>query len=164
MSMDALHALRTWSGRYLSLGERLEAPRLLLADALHLAIRLYVAQAFFLSGLTKIRDWDTTLLLFQEEYHVPLLPIPLAAALGTFGELVFPVLLALGLVSRVAALGLSIVNLMAVISYWDFLKGAEVALAQHIYWGLLLLVIVAHGGGRVSADALLCRRMGSKKS
>jgi putative oxidoreductase len=39
-----------------------------------LAARLYVAQVFFLSGLTKLRDWDTTLALFADEYHVPLLP------------------------------------------------------------------------------------------
>ena len=53
-----------------------------------LAARAYLAQVFFLSGLTKLRDWDTTLLLFTEEYRVPLLSPALAAALGTAGELV----------------------------------------------------------------------------
>ena len=56
-----------------------------------LVARAYLAQVFFLSGLTKIRDWDTTLLLFTEEYRVPLLPPDLAAVLGTAGELVLPV-------------------------------------------------------------------------
>ena len=47
-----------------------------------LAARAYLAQAFFLSGLTKIRDWDITLLLFTEEYKVPLLgDIPFLGAL-----------------------------------------------------------------------------------
>lgn len=136
----------------------LEAPRHLLADLLDLGIRLYVAKVFFLSGLTKIRDWDSTVFLFEDEYDVPLLPPELAAALGTFGELVFPVLLALGLMSRVGALGLSFVNLMAVISYWSFLKDADAALAQHVYWGVLLLVTLLHGPGRISLDALLCKR------
>jgi putative oxidoreductase len=82
-----------------------------------LAARVYVAQAFFLSGLTKIRDWDTTLALFADEYKVPLLPPEVAAVMGTAGELVLPVLLFVGFLSRPAALGLFMVNLMAVISY-----------------------------------------------
>ena len=59
--------------------------------------RLYVAQVFFLSGLTKLRDWGTTVALFTDEYHVPLLSPQVAAALGTAGELALPVLLVLGL-------------------------------------------------------------------
>ena len=62
-----------------------------------LAARLYVAQVFFSAGLTKLRDWDTTLALFADEYHVPLLPPAVAAVAGTAGELVLPLLLALGL-------------------------------------------------------------------
>ncbi|HKY03114.1 MAG TPA: DoxX family protein [Burkholderiales bacterium] len=139
---------------------RLQGPRRALADVLDLLIRLYVAKVFFLSGLTKIRNWDGTLLLFEEEYDVPLLPPEIAAVMGTFGELVFPVLLALGLLSPIGALGLTFVNLMAVVSYWSFLKDAEPALAQHIYWGVLLLVTLLHGPGRISLDALICRRCG----
>ena len=60
-----------------------------------LAARLYVAQVFFLSGLTKLRDWSSTLALFHDIYQVPLLPPALAAYLGTGGELVLPVLLRL---------------------------------------------------------------------
>lgn len=138
--------------------KRLEGPRHALTDVLDVLIRLYVAKVFFLSGLTKIRDWDTTVLLFEDEYDVPLLPPEIAAALGTFGELVFPVLLALGLLTPLGALGLTFVNLMAVVSYWSFLKDAEPALAQHIYWGVLLLVTLLHGPGRLSLDALICRK------
>lgn len=113
-----------------------------LAIALDLLIRAYLAQVFFLSGLTKIRDWDTTLALFQDEYHVPFVPPALAAAMGTAGELAFPVFLFLGLGTRFAAFGLSMVNAMAVVSYWHVLKDAEPALAQHMYWGVLLLVVL----------------------
>lgn len=78
--------------------------------------RLYVAWVFFKAGLTKIDDWGTTLFLFEEEYNVPLLSPELAAFLATFGELVFPVLLALGLLSLVSSLGLFVINIVAVIS------------------------------------------------
>ena len=120
-----------------------------------LAARLYVAKVFFWSGLTKIRDWDTTLALFADEYHVPLLPPDLAAWLGTGGELVLPVLLALGLGGRFAALGLSVVNVMAVLSLSDI---PEPALNQHIFWGSLLIALLLWGPGRLSLDRLLAGR------
>ena len=142
--------------------QALEGPRHVLADLLDLGIRLYVAKIFFMAGLTKLRDWDSTLFLFQDEYDVPLLPPEMAAVLGTFGELVFPVLLALGLATRLGALGLSAVNVMAVISYWSFLQNAEAALFQHVMWGVLLLVTLLHGPGRLSLDALICRRCGPR--
>lgn len=119
-----------------------------------LAARLFVAQVFFLSGLTKIRDWDITLALFQDEYHVPLLPPELAAYLGTAGELGLPVLLVLGLGGRFAALGLSFVNVMAVLSLAEI---APAALLGHQLWGVLLVVIALWGSGRWSADAWLTR-------
>ena len=121
-----------------------------------LAARLTVAQAFFLSGLTKLRDWDTTLALFADEYHVPLLPSDLAAVLGTAGELVLPVLLALGLGGRFAALGLSVVNIVAVVSLSEM---APAALNQHVFWGSLLLTVLLWGPGRWSVDAGLLRRL-----
>jgi putative oxidoreductase len=130
-----------------------------LANLLDLGIRLYISKVFFLSGLTKIRDWDTTLTLFQEEYHVPVLPPELAAFMGTAGELVLPVFLVIGLATRFAALGLTFVNIMAVVSYWYFLKTAEPALAQHVYWGVLILVVLLHGPGKLSLDAIVWKRM-----
>lgn len=128
-----------------------------LGHALDLAIRLHVANVFFKSGLTKIEDWDKTVFLFQEEYHVPLLPPEAAAFLGTFGELVFPVLLALGLATRFAAASLSVVNVVAVVSYWHVLGTNEAALAGHFYWGALLLVTLLHGPGKLSLDHWLWR-------
>lgn len=113
--------------------------------------RLYVGQAFILSGLTKLRDWDTTLYLFQEEYHVPLLPPHLAAIMGTVGETVLPVLLVLGLGSRIGALGLSVVNVMAVLSLSEI---APAALLQHVLWGALLAALAIHGYGAWTLDAL----------
>lgn len=120
-----------------------------------LAARLYVAKVFFLSGLTKLRDWETTVALFTDEYHVPLLPPELAAVMGTFGETVLPVLLVLGLGGRVAALGLFIVNAVAVISLTEI---AEPALMLHVFWGSLLLGLVLWGPGRWSLDQRLFGR------
>lgn len=128
-----------------------------LQPAAQLAARLYVAKVFFLSGLTKIRDWDTTLALFADEYHVPLLPPELAAPLGTAGELALPVLLVLGLGGRFAAAGLSVVNVVAVLSLAEI---AEAALQQHVFWGSLLLGLLLWGPGRWSLDALWQRARG----
>ncbi|CAD5372100.1 Putative oxidoreductase [Rubrivivax sp. A210] len=122
-----------------------------------LAARLYVAQVFFLSGLTKIRDWETTLALFADEYHVPLLPPELAAWAGTAGELLLPVLLVLGLGGRFAALGLSVVNVVAVLSLAEI---APAALQQHQFWGSLLIALLLWGPGRWSLDTLCWRRWG----
>jgi len=114
-----------------------------------LLARAYIAQVFFLSGLTKIRDWDTTLLLFTEEYKVPLLSSEVAAVLGTAGELVLPVLLLIGLAGRLAALGLSVVNVMAVLSLSDI---TPAALQQHTTWGVLLAALALYGVGKWSVD------------
>ncbi len=129
--------------------------RLLLhaAPALDLGLRLFLANVFFKSGLTKIQTWDSTLYLFREEYKVPLLPADFAAYLGTASELAFPVLLVLGLFGRFGALGLTILNAVAAYSYYDQLS--EAGLNQHLYWGLLLGVLLLHGMGKWSADAWL---------
>ena len=130
-----------------------------LAHVIDLVIRLYVADAFFKSGVTKLRGWDATLYLFANEYHVPLLPTPVAAFLGTFGELALPPLLAVGLATRFAAAGLTVVNIVAVISFWHVLSGNEAALASHVYWGMLLLVILFHGPGKLSLDHVIWPRL-----
>ena len=114
-----------------------------------LAARIFVGSAFFRSGLTKLADWDTTLALFADEYHVPLLPTHVAAVAGTFGELFFPVLLIAGLFGRFSALSLSVVNIVAVLSLSEI---APAALQQHQFWGTLLVAIVLWGPGKWSVD------------
>lgn len=135
--------------------QRLDQALAALHSPFALATRLWVSWQFFKSGLLKVQDWGATLFLFQEEYRVPLLPPGLAALAGTAGELVFPVLVALGLCTRLSALGLALVNVMAVVSYAHVLlsSGFEAALRQHYLWGFMLLVIVIYGPGRVSLDA-----------
>lgn len=122
-----------------------------------LATRVYVSWQFLKSGWLKIGDWETTRFLFAEEYHTPLLPPLVAAIAGTAGELVFPVLLIVGLLSRYAAAGLFAVNVMAVVSYSHVLltEGFEAALGQHYLWGFMLLVVIVTGPGRWALDAML---------
>ena len=120
-----------------------------------LGIRFYVAGVFFRSGWLKVADWDTTLILFKSEYHVPLLPPHLAAVMGTTGELALPVLLVFGLAGRFGAAGLSVVNLVAALSFPEI---SDLGRQDHLLWGMLLLVTLLHGPGKLSADHWLkCR-------
>lgn len=130
----------------------------LISPLLSLAARLYVAHAFFASALTKLSSWDNTLFLFEEEYHVPVLPPEVAAYMGTGGELLLPLLLAPGLMGRFAAMGLFVVNAVAVLSLSDI---APAALMQHIYWGSLLLWLAVEGAGRLSIDHWMARKLQS---
>lgn len=124
------------------------------------ATRLWVSWQFLASGWLKLTTWDTTLVLFAEEYHVPLLPPPVAAVAGTFGELFFPVLLVLGLFARAGAIGLFAVNALALVSYWHVLGGDDFAAArgQHYLWGFMALIVATFGAGRWSLDSWLERR------
>lgn len=125
-----------------------------------LAMRIYVAWVFFASGLTKIQSWSSTLYLFADEYQVPLLSPELAAYLATAGELVLPILLVLGLLTRPTALGLVILNAVAVIAYpylWT-IEGAG-GFWQHVVWGVMLLIVLVYGAGRWSLDRWLAERL-----
>ena len=121
--------------------------------------RLYVGWQFFKSGYIKITTWDSTLYLFENEYHTPVLSPHVAAVVGTFGELFFPTVLVIGIAGRLSAIGLFAVNAMAVISYANVLlaEGYEAALAQHVLWGTLLLFLIIYGPGKLSLDYLLHR-------
>ena len=134
----------------------------LLQPLLALGIRIWVGLQFWKSGVLKITSWDTTLYLFTNEYHTPLLPPEVAAVAGTFGELFFPILLWLGLFGRLGALGMFAVNAMAVISYQQVLlaEGFEAALAQHVLWGFMLIVLMVYGPGKLSLDHLLFNSRG----
>jgi putative oxidoreductase len=129
------------------------------ADALQpvfaLAVRLYLARVFFLSGLTKLRDWNITVALFTNEYHVPFFMPEVAAALGTTAEVGLPVLLVLGLGSRLAAAALFAFNIVAVISYPDL---SDAGLVDHMLWGTLMLVTLVYGPGKASLDHRIGKR------
>ena len=126
-----------------------------------LALRLYVSSVFFRAGIIKISDWSATLALFHDEYKVPLLPPDVAACVGAFGELTFPILITLGLAGRFGAAGLFVVNVMAVLSYpqlWGF--DCPAGIHMHFVWGAILLALALFGPGKLSLDELILRRMG----
>ncbi len=126
-----------------------------MSPLIDLGLRLWVASVFWNSGLTKLQSWDTTVALFTHEYQVPLLAPAAAALLATGVELAFPVLLAVGLGARLSAAVLFVFNYVAVISYPEL---NEVGVKDHVYWGMLLLVTLVHGPGRISLDHFIRRR------
>jgi putative oxidoreductase len=127
------------------------AERIPLALPLLLA-RIGVGAVFFRSGLLKLESWQTTVLLFREEYRVPLLPPELAAYVATGCELACPVLLVLGLATRLAALPLLAMTIVIQLFVYP---GSWV---DHTMWAALLLLLVARGPGAISLDALIARR------
>jgi len=134
------------------------ARRLLPESLLLLIARLGAASIFFLSGRAKVDGWltitDGTFDLFATDYALPLVPPHLAAYAATISEHLFSTLLALGLFTRAGALGLLGMTLVIeVFVYPD-------AWPTHLSWAGLLLPLLAKGGGRLSFDHLLIRRLG----
>lgn len=136
--------------RLVSLARSALPPSLLL-----LVQRLGIAAIFFQSGRTKVEGWftipDTTYDLFRVEYAGVPLPPELAAVMATVSEHVFPILLVLGLFTRLSALALLGMTLtIQIFVYPD-------AWPTHLSWAGLLLPLIALGGGRASLDRLLFR-------
>jgi putative oxidoreductase len=134
-----------------ALAERLSA--LIGHSALALIVRVAIASIFFLSGRTKVSGFltitDSTYELFAEEYKVPLLSPEVAAHAAAYAEHLFPVLLVLGLCTRLSALAL--LGMTAVIEIFIYPD----AWPTHLSWAALLLYLVARGAGTVSLDRTL---------
>ncbi|MDE3022206.1 MAG: DoxX family protein [Pseudomonadota bacterium] len=131
-----------------------------LAPLMDLAARIWLANVFFRSGWVKISSWSSTLELFDYIYHVPYLPPHVAAYLAASVELGGSALLAMGLGGRFAATALFILNATAVISYPDL---SASGLEEHFFWGLLLLLFIFHGPGKLSLDTLIQNKLMNKK-
>lgn len=116
-----------------------------------LGLRLWIANIFWKSGLTKIANWESTKFLFREEYQVPLLPPELAAIMATTGELVAPILLVFGIAGRFGAAALLVMTAVIELTYLSH--------SQHIIWALVLVTIFLHGPGKFSIDYLISRRL-----
>lgn len=115
-----------------------------------LGMRLWIADVFFKSGLTKITDWDKTVALFMDEYRVPIVSADVAATLATGVELVAPVLVAVGLFARFGALAMLVMTGVIEFTYMHF--------DVHVVWALMLSLIVFQGAGKASVDYWLKRR------
>ena len=132
-------------GNFIGSAEWLQATALL-------AVRLWISEIFFMSGLTKIKSWTTTIALFEDEYKVPLLSPEVAAYMATFAELALPVLLILGLMTPLSALGL--IGMTLVIEIFVYPDTTE-----HHYWLLLLGILLTHGGGKFGLDYWLLKNL-----
>lgn len=122
-------------------------------DLLALASRFGIAGIFWLSGRTKVEGWltltDTTFLLFREDYALPLIPPVWAAYLATTAEHLFPILLVLGLATRLSAAAL--LGMTAVIQFGVY----PAAWPTHLTWAVPLLYLLGRGAGRWSLDGWL---------
>lgn len=123
-------------------------------DLIALIARLSIAAVFWRSGQTKVDGWhvtDTAIYLFEHEYKLPLITPWLAAHLAAFAEHLFPVLLVIGLASRLSALALLGMTLVIEIFVYPD------AWPTHGTWAVCFLVIIAGGPGRLSLDRLVSR-------
>jgi putative oxidoreductase len=118
---------------------------------IQLAMRIGVGSVYFKAGLLKFNSPESTVALFQSEYKVPLLDPALAAHLSTYVEIIFPVLLFLGLATRIATLPL--LGEIAVIELFVY----PLAWTDHLVWGSILLFLLTRGPGALSVDHLIDR-------
>lgn len=120
---------------------------------LALAARFAIAAIFWLSGRTKVEGLLTikpsTYFLFEHEYALPLIPVSLAAHMAAYAEHLFPVLLVLGLLTRLSALAL--LGMTLVIQIFVYPE----AWPTHLSWAAMMLYLAGRGGGRIALDSLL---------
>ena len=125
-----------------------------------LVLRLALARPFFASGLTRWDGWFTlsfgTKILFAQEYKLHIfgaqIPFPmpeLVATMASTAEIALPILLAFGLLTRWAALGLLGMTAIIQLTY----PGGWANF--HLYWAAMALAILTFGPGAVSLDRLL---------
>jgi len=120
-------------------------------SVLLLLIRVGVGMVFFKAGLLKYSSWEFTVLLFRDEYKVPLLAPELAARVAMMQELTLPILLFLGLGARLATLPL--LGMLLVIQTFVYPN----AWADHLFWAGALALILTRGAGAISLDHLIAR-------
>jgi putative oxidoreductase len=118
---------------------------------LQLLFRISIASVFWHSGLTKVASWQTTVVLFRDEYRVPLLPPEIAATLAASTELSMPALLVLGLFTRLATLPL--IGMVCVIELFVYPEDW----VEHLTWFSMLLLLLTRGPGPISLDHWLAR-------
>ena len=120
-----------------------------------LFVRVALAGIFWRSGRSKVEEgsWfqisDSTYFLFSEEYSAVPLPSDFAAVMATVSEHVFPILLVLGLLTRLSAAAL--IGMTMVIQIFVY---TEAWWSVHMLWVALALVLIVRGGGSLSVDAI----------
>jgi putative oxidoreductase len=126
-------------------------------SVIQLAMRIGVGAVFFNAGLLKYNSWEFTVLLFRDEYKVPLLDPVTAAQLAMIQELTIPVLLFVGLATRIATVPL--LGMIAVIQTFVFPN----AWIEHLVWSSILVFLLTRGPGAFSLDHVIARRASPAK-
>lgn len=125
------------------------------------AARLALASVFWWSGRSKIEEgtWfsisDGTYFLFENEYTGVPLPPAISAVMATAAEHILPVLLVLGIATRLSAFGLFMMTLVIQIFVYP-----DAFWSVHLLWFALAAVLITHGPGRMSLDSIIDRRIG----
>lgn len=150
-----------------ALSERLTALARFFEPVALLALRFALAVPFFKSGLTKWDGFgqlsDTTTLLFTHEFRLHIFgatvpyPFPsLMAWMSGIFEILLPILLVVGLMTRFSALGLlfmtAVIQLTVPSAWANF----------HLPWAAMALALVVYGAGPISLDRLLGRWVGHR--
>jgi putative oxidoreductase len=118
---------------------------------IQLAGRVGVGVVFFKAGLLKYNSFEFAVKLFEEEYKVPLLPPETAARIAMVQEITIPILLFLGLATRVATIPL--LGMITVIQLFVYPN----AYNDHLVWGSILVLVLTRGPGLFSLDYLIER-------
>ena len=133
----------------------------ILKDSGDLVVRLWIAKIFLMSGIAKVTDWGATIVLFKYVYHVPFISPVIAAYFGTFAEFFLPIMLILGLGGRLFVFIFFVYNIVCMASFhFLWTPSGAAGLSDHINWGLLLMLLMLHGCGRISLDHLIHKRWG----
>jgi putative oxidoreductase len=139
------------SGLYRAIFKALERVPLALPE---LVLRLGVSLVFFRSFRAKMADWNTTILLFENEYNVPILPPQAAAVMTAVVEIAGPVMLILGFGTRLAAAAM--LGMTLVIQIFVYPQHYP----DHLLWAGPLLYLLLRGPGKWSLDAIIRDRIG----
>jgi putative oxidoreductase len=123
-----------------------------------LAGRIGVGATFFRAGLLKYNSFEFAVKLFQDEYRLPLIDPAVAARLSMLQELSIPILLFLGLATRLATIPLLVT--IAVIQIFVYPN----AYNDHLAWGSILLLVLTRGAGAFSLDYLIERTMRRRRA
>jgi len=146
-----------------------------------LVLRLFMAWEFWDSGTTKLRgeNWfgDIPWASWQKGFPWPFnkIPLDLNWQLATWGEIVFSLLILLGLFTRFAAVSLIVITAVATAAvHWPAQWGSLEELWQGyaitakgfgnfklpLIFIAMLLPLVFHGGGKMSVDHVLLKLSG----
>ena len=135
----SVQAARGWLGRF---------P----LPLIELMARVGIAAVFWRSGMNKIESFESTVMLFRDEYRVPVLPPDIAAYLATAAELTCPILIVLGIAARFGAA--SLLGMTLVIQLFVYPE----SWTEHLLWASILTYILTRGPGTISVDHFIARR------